>query len=148
MLPVAYLSGQREALSTFGVKHAFDMEDFKETLLQQGIGDPAGVARQLQKGIFLHPQKGLFFKSLPKTLDTAMTQLSWPLMGTFLHARNSPDATTGELTGDFAGRAVGSLLGSSLGAVGQLGGSLLLGPVGRAVGKAVSDSRSSVVPET
>lgn len=149
MVSFAHRAGVHAALRSFGVKLSFDMEDFSEEVRRQGIGDPRRVVSQIQKGTFLHPKKGLFFSSLPKTPDAIATQMSWPLMGTFLHLRNSPEASTGELMGDFTGRAIGSLLGSSLGAAGQIGGGLLLAPVGQAIGKAVSDSRSSsVVPET
>jgi hypothetical protein len=71
--------------------------------------------------------------------------LAWPIMGSFLQSRANPDTGGGELVGDLLGRSAGSLLGGPLGMAGQIGGGMLLAPVGQAVGKAYDSSRTAPV---
>lgn len=143
-----YSVGQEDALHSFGVKVAFDMPEFKESLKQQLVGDPKETWKQFRKGTLLKPGKGLLYKGLPKTPGDIAASLAYPLLGSFLLAKNEPDKGPGEVTGDFLGRTVGSIVGAPLGgAVGQIGGGMLLAPVGQAIGKTLDRVRSPVVPE-
>lgn len=143
-----YEFGKQAALEDFGAKTAFDMHDFKSTLKRQAIGDPAEAWKQLRKGTLLKPNKGLLYKGLPKTPSEIASSLAYPLLGSFLLAKNDPDKGPGELAGDFLGRAAGSLVGAPLGgAVGQIGGGMLMAPVGQAIGRTLDTPRSPVVPE-
>lgn len=139
------VSGSRDAQRVFGIKLAWGRPSFFEEVKRQAIGDPTETFKQFRKGTLFKPGKGLLHKGLPKNPTELATALAWPVMGAFLLAKNSPQATGGEVMGDFVARSVGSLVGAPLGgAVGQIGGGALLAPVGRAVGKAF-DARSEPV---
>ncbi len=137
--------GSQDAARVFGIKLAWGRPSFFAEVKRQAIGDPTETLKQFRKGTLFKPGKGLLHRGLPKTPTELATALAWPVMGAFLLAKNSPQATGGEVMGDFVARSVGSLVGAPLGgAVGQIGGGALLAPVGRAVGKAF-DARSEPV---
>lgn len=141
MLPLAHAAGVRAALHSFGVKEAGGWDDYLEEVQRQGIGQPREALKQFQKGQLFKPGKGLIAKTLPRSPGAIAAALAWPIMGSFLQARANPDTGGGELVGDLLGRSAGSLLGSPLGMAGQIGGGMLLAPVGQAVGRAYDADR-------
>ena len=148
MFPFAQAAGARAALQSFGVKCAGDWDDYLEEVQRQGIGQPRAALKQFQKGQLFHPSKGLISKNLPRSPGAIAAALAWPIMGSFLQARANPDTGRGELVGDLIGRSAGSLLGGPLGMAGQIGGGMLLAPVGQEVGKAYDSAvRAPVVSD-
>jgi hypothetical protein len=145
MSPFGRVVGIAAALETFGIKHAGAWSQFAKDVKQQAIGDPSETWKQFRKGTLFKPGKGLLYKGLPRSAGEIAAALAWPIMGSILLAKNAPGATGGEVAGDFIGRSVGSLVGAPLGgAVGQIGGGMLLAPVGQAIGRAF-DSRNPAV---
>jgi hypothetical protein len=142
-------AGASAALSYFGVKEAGDWDEYLRELQQQAVGTPGEAWKQFRKGTLLKPGKGLISKGLPRNASQLAAAMAWPVLGSFLNARNNPDAGAGELAGDFLGRSVGSLVGAPIGgAVGQVGGGMFLAPVGQAVGKSFDSSPGTdVVPD-
>jgi hypothetical protein len=113
---------------------------------RQGIGHPREALKQFRSGTLFKPGSGLIANGLPRSKGEIAAMLALPLIGSVMSAQANPEIGGGEIAGDFAGRTVGSLLGApTLGAAGQLGGSMLLAPVGRAVGKAFDSSHSPAV---
>lgn len=148
MRDLAQSAGVRAALNVFGVKIAGDWDKYVKEVKRQGVGQPEEAWKQFRKGQLFHPRKGLIGKSLPKSPGEFAASLAWPIMGSLLSLRGNPEMSAGEVAGDFVGRSAGSLLGVPLGAVGQIGGGMLLAPVGQAVGKTFASSRRpDVVPE-
>lgn len=145
MSSLSRAAGIYSALDTFGVKQAGVWRQFAKDLRQQAVGDPAEVLKQFRKGTLFKPGKGILHKGLPRSAAEIAATLAWPIVGSILLARNAPESTAGEVAGDFIGRSVGALVGTPLaGAVGQIGGGMLLAPVGQAVGRAFDSRNPSV----
>lgn len=133
-----YRLGVYAAAQRYGVKLAGAWGDFADDVRHQAIGDPAETWKQFRKGTLMKPGHGLLYKGLPHSPGEIAASLAWPVMGSILLARNSPETGRGELVGDFIARSAGSLVGGPLaGAAGQIGGGMLMAPVGRAFGRAV-----------
>lgn len=136
MISAAHHAGQRAALSAYGVKLGGLLDDVLKEVKRQALGQPEKVWDQLKNNKLMHPRKGMLYHALPKTLGEAGTALAWPVLGSFLLSRANPEIGMGEVAGDLTARTLGSMVGHPLlGAVGQLGGGMLLAPVGRAIGK-------------
>lgn len=129
-------SGQRTALAVYGVKLGSLGSDVLRELKLQALGHPEKVWKQLKNDELLHPRKGVLYHALPKTIGEVGSAMAWPIFGSYLLSRGNPQVGLGEVAGDLTARTLGSMLGQPLlGAVGQLGGGMLLAPVGRAIGK-------------
>lgn len=151
MPPTLYQVGTLNALRDFGVKSAYDMRDFKntmsdfkDTVLTTAFGQPREAVKQIFTGRYLHPQRGLVSQYLPKTLGSAAAQFVPVILGSLGTALEYPEVNKGELAGDTVARTVGSILGAPFGVAGQVAGGSLLAPVGQAVGKSLSDLWSRV----
>ena len=133
--------GKQHAFNTFGIKYASEWNKYLKIVKQQMIGNPTEALKQFQRGTLMKPGKGLLHNGLPHNAGEIAASLALPLMGSYMLARNSPSTSKGEVVGNFLGRTVGSMLGHPLaGAAGQIGGGMLLAPVGQAIGKTLSNS--------
>lgn len=143
------LVGSKAALDAFGIKQAGAWRDYLHAVKRQAIGDPSKTWKQIRGGTLFKPGKGLLHNALPRSAGQLAATLAWPVMGSYLLAKNNPYQGGGALAGDFVGRSVGSVFGAPLaGAAGSIGGGMLLSPVGRAVGSLFDYKESSpVVPE-
>lgn len=135
-MPVDYLAGgEKTAFAVYGVKTA-SLKDVLHNARLQLVGRPVEAVRQVAKGELFHPEHGLYTHGLPRTPGHLAATLAIPAALTGLSVAFAPPHSRGETVGRAVGQLGGSILGGPLmGALGQVIGGMALSELGGTIGR-------------